>query len=67
MLKDVLSEFEGLCAVNAFWRDAFPKSVKLEFFVVKWPFVIHAEHLFSDLATLNLFLTVLHGPGNHHM
>jgi hypothetical protein len=67
MLKDVLSEFEGLGAVYAFWRDAVPESVKLECFVVKWPVVIHVIHLFSDLATLNLFLTLLHGPDNHHM
>ena len=62
MLKDVLAEFEGLRSVHAL-GDAVPQSVKLECFVVKWPLIIHAIHLFSDLPTVHLFLTLLHGHG----
>jgi len=61
MLKDVLSELESLGAVHTFRGEAFPESVKLESFVIEWPVVIHLIHLFSDLPTVHLFLTLLHG------
>ena len=67
MLKDVLAEFESLGPVHALGCDAVPQSVKLECFVVKWPLIINAIHLFSDLATYHLFLTLLHGVGKPQM
>jgi hypothetical protein len=60
MLKDVLTEFQGLWTVDSFRSNTVPQAIKLHGFVVKGSVIVHTVHLFSELPTSHLFLMLLH-------